>query len=144
MTSPWLFSMCGIDVIRKITPKGNNRHEYILVVIDYFTKWVEAESYRELNSKKVIEFIRCNIICRYGVPHEIISDNGSHIEGYANDVMEEHGIQRHKPFPYRLQTNGVVEAANKNLKNIINKMIKTGKNWPEKLPYALWGYQMTE
>ena len=58
--------------------------------------------------------------------------------------MEEFGIQRHRSSHYRPQTNGAVEAANKNLKNIISKMVKNGKDWPEKLPYALWGYRTTE
>ena len=64
-------------------------HGYILVAIDYFTKWVEAKSYRELNAKKVAEFIRWNIICRYGVPHEIIFNNGAYFEEEANKVIEE-------------------------------------------------------
>ena len=50
--------------------------------------------------------------------------------------MEEYGIQRHKSSPYRPQTNGAVEAANKNLKVIISKMIKGGQDWASKLPYA--------
>ena len=49
MTSPWPFSVWGIDIIGKITPKTSNRHEYILVAIDYFTKWVEAASYSTTN-----------------------------------------------------------------------------------------------
>ena len=78
LSSPWPFSTWGIDIIGKINPRASNGHEYILVAIDYFTKWVEAASYKVLNSKKVAQFIRTNIICRYGVPCEIISDNGSH------------------------------------------------------------------
>ena len=125
MTSLWPFFVWGTDIIRKNSPKGNNGHEYILVAIDYFTKWVED---RELNAKKVAKFIRRNIICRYGVPHEIIFDNGTHFEGEANKVMEEYGVQMHKSSPYWPQTNGAVEAANKNVKNIINKMVKNGKD----------------
>ena len=45
LTSPWPFSVWGIDIIRKISPKYSSGHKYILVVIDYFTKWVEATSY---------------------------------------------------------------------------------------------------
>ncbi|KAL6318082.1 hypothetical protein AAG906_035227 [Vitis piasezkii] len=51
-------------------------HEFILVAIDYFTKWVEAASYARLTSARVASFIRSHIICRYGVPHELISDRG--------------------------------------------------------------------
>ena len=105
--------------------------------IDYFTKWVEAESYAELDAKAAAKFLRKNIIYRFGVPHEIVLDNGTQLEGEANEVMEEYGIQRHKSSPYRPQTNGAVEAANKNLKVIISKMIKGDRDWASKLPYAL-------
>ena len=76
MTSPWPFSTWRIDIIGKIHPIATNGHEFILVAIDYFTKWIEAASYKVLNSKKVAQFIQTNIICRYGVSHEVISDNG--------------------------------------------------------------------
>ena len=81
MTSPWPFFVWGKDVIGRITPKVSNGHEYILVAIEYFTKWVEVASYAILKAKHVARFIENNIICRFGVPQEIISDNGSHFEG---------------------------------------------------------------
>ena len=139
MTSPWPFSTWGIDIIGKVTPKSSSGHEFILVAIDYFTKWVEAESYTILNSKKVARFIRKNIICRFGVPHELVSDNGSHFEKEVSDLLDEYGVTRHRSSPYRPQTNGAVEAANKNLKVIISKMTETHRDWSDKLPYALWG-----
>ena len=66
-TSPWPFSVWGVDVIRKVSPTSSNGHEYILVAIDYFTKWVEAASYASLTAAKVAKFIRSHIICRYGI-----------------------------------------------------------------------------
>ena len=62
-TSPWPFSVWGMDFIGKISPKSSGRHEYILVAIDYFTKWVEAASYAKLTVAKVAKFIRSHIIC---------------------------------------------------------------------------------
>ena len=55
--------------------------------------------------------------------------------------MEEYGIEHRKSSPYRPQANGVVEAANKNVKNILAKMVVTYKDWAEKLLFALWGYR---
>ena len=81
MTSPWPFFVWGKDVIGRITPKVSNGHEYILVAIEYFTKWVEVASYAILKAKHVAWFIENNIICRFGVLQEIISDNGSHFKG---------------------------------------------------------------
>ena len=65
-------------MIGRIAPKASNGHEYILVAIDYFTKWVEAASYSILKAKHMARFIKNNIIYRYKVPQEIILDNGSH------------------------------------------------------------------
>ncbi|RVW77460.1 hypothetical protein CK203_048036 [Vitis vinifera] len=58
--------------------KYSNGHEFILVAIDYFTKWVEVASYVRLTSAKVASFIRSHIICCYGISHELISDRGVH------------------------------------------------------------------
>ena len=74
-------------MIGKISPKSSTGHEFILVAIDYFTKWVEAASYVTLTSAKVASFIRVNIICRYGVPHELISDRGAHFRGEVNTLV---------------------------------------------------------
>ena len=81
MTSPCPFLVWGIDVIRRIAPKASNRNEYILVAIDYFTRWVEATSYSILKAKHVAQFLENNTICQFGVPQDIISNNGSHFKG---------------------------------------------------------------
>ena len=70
MISPWPFSVWGIDVIERIAPKASNRHEYILVAIDYFTKWVEVAFYYVLKANHVAQFLENNIICQFGVPQE--------------------------------------------------------------------------
>ena len=59
--------------------KASNGHEYILVVIHYFTKWVEAASYKSVTQAVVARFLKHNIICRYGVPRELITDNGTNL-----------------------------------------------------------------
>ena len=141
MTSPWPFSTWGIDIIGKIHPTTSNSHEFILVAIDYFTKWVKAASYKVLNSKKVAQFIQTNIICRYGVPHEIFLDNGLHFKGETDKLLRQFNIQHHKYSPYHPQTNGAIEAANKNIGRILKKSMKNYKDWHQQLPYALWGYR---
>ena len=140
MTSLWNFSVWGIDVIGRVAPKTLNRHEYILVAIDYFTKWVKAAFYFVLKVKHVARFIENNIICWFWEPQEIISDNGSHFEGEVTRITELYSIKHHKSLLYWPQTNRVVGATNKNVKNILSKMVVTYKDWAEKLPFALWGY----
>ena len=56
-------------------------------------------------------------------------------------LVQEYGIQHHRSSAYRPQTNGAVEAANKNIKRILRKMVETSRDWSEKLPFALWAYR---
>ena len=142
LTSPWSFSVWGIDIIGKISSKSSNGHEFILVAIYYFSKWVEAASYAKLahhmlKSTRVACFIRSHIICRYGVPHELISDRGAHLRAKVETLLQKYGIQYHRSSAYGPQTNGVVETANNNIKRILRKMVETFQDWSEKLPFAL-------
>ena len=73
-------------------------------------------------------FIISHIICRYGVPHELISDRGVHFSSEVDTLLQRYGIQHHKSSAYRSQTNGAVEAANKNIKRILGKMIETSRD----------------
>jgi transposase InsO family protein len=91
------------------------------VAIDYFTKWVEVASFSVLKAKHVARFIESNIIYCYRVPHEIISDNGLHFEDKVQRILQKYGVKHHKSSPYRPQTNGAVESANKNVKVILEK-----------------------
>ncbi|XP_058763854.1 uncharacterized protein LOC131637289 [Vicia villosa] len=144
MSSPWPFSMWGIDMIGMIEPKASNGHRFILVAIDYFTKWVEAASYANVTRQVVTRFIKHNIICRYGVPSRIITDNGSNLNNkMMKELCDEFKIEHHNSSPYRPKMNGAVEAANKNIKKIVQKMVKTYKDWHEMLPFALHGYRTT-
>ena len=106
LTSPWPFSIWGIDIIGNISPKSSNGHEYILIAIDYFTKWVEATSYARLTIARVAKFIRLHIICRYGVPHKLIYDKGVHFRGEVDTLIQEYGLQHHRLSAYMPQTNG--------------------------------------
>ena len=88
-------------ILGRIAPKALNGHEYILVAIDYFTKWVEVASYSILKAKLVAWFLENNIICQFGVPQEIISDNGSHFEREVQRIMELYNIEHYKSSPYQ-------------------------------------------
>uniref|UniRef100_A0A2N9J9Q5 Integrase catalytic domain-containing protein n=1 Tax=Fagus sylvatica TaxID=28930 RepID=A0A2N9J9Q5_FAGSY len=137
MASPWPFSAWGMDVIGAITPKASNGHEFILVAIDYFTKWVEACSFKNVTQVAVTRFVKNNIICRYGMPEMLITDNASNLNNRMMDQLcQQFKIQHHNSAPYRPKMNGAVEAANKNVKKILSKMTETYKDWHEHLPYA--------
>nr|XP_033514393.1 uncharacterized protein LOC117279051 [Nicotiana tomentosiformis] len=96
-------------------------------------------------TKKVVEdFIRDHIVCRFGVPESIINDNASNLNSDLIKAMcETFKIKNRNPTTYRPQMNSVVEAANKNIKMILRKIVDNYKQWHEKLPFALLGYRTT-
>ncbi|KAG9453464.1 hypothetical protein H6P81_006368 [Aristolochia fimbriata] len=73
----WPFEAWGMDIIGPITPKSDTDRQYILAATDYFSKWAEAAAYREVKATTVADFIRTQIIYRYGVPRYIVTDNGT-------------------------------------------------------------------
>ena len=142
ISSPWPFAMWGMDVIGPIEPKASNGHRFILVAIDYFTKWVEASSYANVTRNVVIKFVKNNLICRYGLPNKLITDNGTNLNNKGmKELCDKFKIEHHNSSPYRPKMNGAVEAANKNIKKIIQKMVLTYRDWHDMLPYALHAYR---
>ena len=104
-------------MIGPITPKASNDHRFIFVVINYFTKWVKATSYASVTKAVVARFIKKEIICRYGLPKRIKSDNGLNLNNdMVTEVCTRFKIKHHNSVPYRPKMNGAVEAANKNVK----------------------------
>ncbi|XP_071688997.1 uncharacterized protein [Rutidosis leptorrhynchoides] len=79
IVSPWPFCKWAIDIVGPF-PKGAGNAEYLVVAIDFFTKWVEAKPLRTITSKQVRDFFWESILCRFGVPNEIVSDNGTQFE----------------------------------------------------------------
>ena len=85
MSIPWPFNV-GIDIIGPISPKPSNGHRFILVAIDYFTKWIKASSLTSVTKGVVIRFIKRDIIAQYGTPETIIIDKDTNLN---NKSMEE-------------------------------------------------------
>ena len=75
ITSPWPFSQWGIDIVGPL-PIGKGQVRFLLVAIDYFTKWVEAEALATITEARIKNFVWKNIFCRFGIPLRIISDYG--------------------------------------------------------------------
>ena len=89
---------------------------------------VEAASYARLTSSGVTSFIISHIICHYRVPHELISNKGVHFRADVDTLLQRYGIQHHRSSVYRPQTNGAVEARNKNIKRILRRMVETSRD----------------
>ena len=75
INSPWLFAQWGIDIVCPL-PQGKKQVKFLLVAIDYFTKWVEAEALAIITEAKIQNFVWKNIVCRFSIPRTIISGNG--------------------------------------------------------------------
>jgi hypothetical protein len=120
--------------------------QYIIVAIDYFTKWVEAEALTNMKGTTVISFCWRNILCRFGVPRTFITDNGPQ---FANDPFKQwcidHHVQQKLTSVYHPQANGQVEVTNRTIINGIKARLMGAKgNWIHELPSVLWSYRTAE
>uniref|UniRef100_A0A2N9ICK3 Integrase catalytic domain-containing protein n=1 Tax=Fagus sylvatica TaxID=28930 RepID=A0A2N9ICK3_FAGSY len=110
-------------------------------------KYIRRMAFQHVPSRmslksQVTRFVKNNIICRYGMPEMLITDNASNLNNRMMDQLcQQFKIQHHNSAPYRPKMNGAVEAANKNVKKILSKMTETYKDWHEHLPYALCAYR---
>ena len=116
-----------------------------MVGINYFTKWVEAEALATITDKNARSFVWRNIICRYGIPRMLVSDNGKQFDNDAfRDFCSQLGIKNHYSSLVHPQANGQVEVTNRSLLKIIKTRLEGAKGiWPEELPSVLWVYRIT-
>ncbi|XP_057543365.1 uncharacterized protein LOC130821594 [Amaranthus tricolor] len=138
------FDKWGMDLLGPFLPAKGQR-KFIIVAIDYFTKYVEAEALSSITDKQVCQFIWRNIITRYGIPRVIITDNGRQfMSTNTTQYLDKFGIQIRFSSVSRPQTNGQVESANKEILNGIKKKIEGLKGtWDEELPGILWASRTT-
>ncbi|KAI5061700.1 hypothetical protein GOP47_0024205 [Adiantum capillus-veneris] len=133
------FEKLGLDAIGPL-PKSASGKKYILVAIDYLTRWVEAKAVKEANSFSVAQFVFDSVCCRFGVPWVLISDRG---QGFHNKLVralvENMEIQQRFSSPYHPQCNGLVENANGQIIKILTKYIdKQMEDWEGNLDKCLW------
>jgi hypothetical protein len=136
------FSKWGIDFMQ-CKPTSAGGHGYIIVAVDYFTKWAEAMPTFLNDGRTAALFLFNHIITRFGIPHAIVTDHGAH---FKNQMMSElHvklGFRHENSSPYYPQANGQVEAINKVLKTMIQRMVGENKtSWHLQLFSALWAYR---
>ncbi|KAK0600831.1 hypothetical protein LWI29_018793 [Acer saccharum] len=128
----------GMDIVGKL-PAAPGDIVYMLVLTDYFTKWVEVGAYQQVRDIEVRDFIWKNIICRFGVPREIVTDNGSQFISFNfKNFCDKYGIKLSFSTPRYPQANGQAELTNKIIVNTLKKRLEA-----EKLPEILWSYRTT-
>jgi transposase InsO family protein len=118
---------------------------FILTTIDYFTKWTEAVPLRHSHDEQVISFLETIIFSRFGIPLEIITDNGpTFISAKLNQFLAKLGVKHFTSSTYYPQGNGQVESTNKNLVRIIKRLIEDKPHqWHTLLNYAIWADRTT-
>ena len=88
-------------MIGEIKPTASNRHCFIFVAIDYFTKWVKAASFASVTKNVVARLIKHNLICRYGIPERIITDNGTNLNNnMITELCMQFKIKHHNSSMY--------------------------------------------
>ncbi|CAN6547010.1 unnamed protein product [Malus baccata var. baccata] len=136
-----LFDVWGIDFMGPFPSSHGN--QYILVAVEYVSKWVEAIAAPTNQGSMVLKFLQGVIFPRFGIPRVILSNGGKHFinKPFAN-LLVKYGINHRVATPYHPQTSGQVEVSNRELKRILEKTVgSTRKDWSSKLNDALWAYR---
>ena len=144
ISSPWPFAQWGIDIVGPF-PTTPAQKKLLLVATDYFSKWIEAEAYASIKDRDVTRFIWKNIVCRFGIPKSVISDNGPQFDSWVyREFCQELKIRNLYSTPRYPQRNGQAEASNKTLLTALKKRLDSAKGkWVEELPGVLWAYRTT-
>lgn len=139
------FEKWGLDVIGPMPGTKNGKH-YILSAMDYMTRWPEARASRGATSKDICKFIYECICCRFGVPLELVSDQGKEFRNNLIKGMDKMLTIKHKySTPYHPQCNGLVEAFNGVLQKILFKLVEEHpKDWDMYLERALWACRVSQ
>ncbi|KAK4409602.1 hypothetical protein Sango_0033200 [Sesamum angolense] len=140
----WPFDAWGLDVVGPLT-KSSGGHLYILAATDYFSKWAEAVPLKEVKKENVADFIRTHVIYRYGVPRYIITDNGKPFcNSLIDKLCQKFDLKQRNSSMYYAAANGLAEAFNKTLCNLLKKVVaKSKRDWHERIGEALWAYRTT-
>ncbi|KAH9753175.1 Endonuclease [Citrus sinensis] len=138
-----VFDVWGINFMRPFPPSFGNL--YILVAVDYVSKWVEAAALPTNDAKTVVTFLQKNIFSRFSTPRVIISDEGTH---FCNKIfaaaMMKYGVRHKIATTYHPQSNGQAKVSNREIKKMLEKVVNpTKKDWSLHLHDSLWAYRTT-
>ncbi|GJT69888.1 reverse transcriptase domain-containing protein [Tanacetum coccineum] len=135
-----IFDVWGIDFMGPFPSSRGNK--YILVAVDYLSKWVEAKALPTNDARVVVKFLK-SLFARFRTPRAIISDRGTY---FCNDqfakVMSKYGVTHRLATAYHPQTSGQVEVSNQGLKRILERTVGENRaSWSNKLDEALWAFR---
>ena len=115
---------------------------YILLPVDYVSKWVEVIPTCTNDAGVVVKFLRSHIFTWFGTPRALITDGGTHFYNKLVDkVLQKYGVRHRTSLAYHPQENGQAEVSNREIKSILEKTVNSSrKDWSKKIDDALWAY----
>jgi hypothetical protein len=139
------FQQWGLDFVGEFKDNSNNGYRWILKATYYFTRWVESIPTKKATEEVVMNFLEDRIITRFGVPSKITMDNAKAFSSYALvEFCFKYGITLSHSSNYYPQGNGLAESTNKNLMNILKRVVgENKKSWDSKIKYAVWADRIT-
>ncbi|GJT71525.1 putative nucleotidyltransferase, ribonuclease H [Tanacetum coccineum] len=131
-----VFDIWGIDFMGPFPSSRNNK--YILVVVDYVSKWVETKALPTNDAQVVVKFLR-KLFSRFGVPKALISDRGTRLcNSHLEKTLKKYGVTHRLTTPYHSRTSGKTENTNQTIKRILERTVNGNrKEWADKLDEAL-------
>ena len=137
-----LFDVWDTDFMGPFPSSYSNK--FILVAVDYVSKWVEVVALPTNDGRVVVNFLRKNIFSRFGTPRAIISDGGKHFcNRQFEALLTKYGVTHHVATPYHPQTSEQVKVSNRELKRMLEKTVNISRtDWARKLDNALWAYRI--
>ncbi|CAL1412853.1 unnamed protein product [Linum trigynum] len=144
VVGPWPFAKWGIDLLGPF-PTAPLGKKYLIVAVDYFTKWIEAEPLETITSTRIQKFVFNNIMIRFGIPQSIVTDHGTQFDcrPFENFCARNRIVLTMASVAYP-QTNGQAEASNKLILQGLKKRLGDAKGaWTTELPHVLWAHRTT-
>ncbi|KAK3011143.1 hypothetical protein RJ639_012868 [Escallonia herrerae] len=144
LTSPIPFAMWGMDILGPF-PMATGQRQFVIVAIDYFTKWTEAESLATITASKCEEFFWKNVVCHFGVPKILITDNGKQFDNSNfRSFCEGLSICLRFTSVAHPQSNGQTENMNRSILQGLKRKLDDAKGaWVDELLKVLWAYRTT-
>jgi transposase InsO family protein len=142
VSAAWPFQKWGVDIVGPF-PEAAGRLKFLIVAVDYFTKWVEAKPLATITAANVKKFLWEHIICRFGVPLYLVSNNGKQFaDGKLQEWCQELNIKQIFTSVAHPLGNGQVERTNRSIvEGIKARLGYEGVSWVDELAHVLWAHR---
>ena len=138
--NPW--EMLAVDILE--VPVSRNNYRYLLVVMDYFTKWADAIPLRDQKAATITDAI-VKLCCNFGIPDVLHSDQGRNFESTLfHQMLQAFGIHKSRTTAYHPQSDGMVERFNRSLLQLLRCYVDSEDDWERYLPLVLYAYRTAQ